>query len=114
MYVHEREIRVFASLGRATFRYRRWFLTGTALVVVFAAGWGTGVFGALGGDGFDDKRSESYRAAEAAQAVLGGRGADVVLLVEHTYMTLRAPAIRQEVQDVVVSQQASEVDTYAT
>jgi RND superfamily putative drug exporter len=114
MYVCEREIHVFASLGRASFRYRRWFLTGTALLTVFAAVWGTGVFGALGGDGFDDTRSESYRAAKAAQAVLGGRGADVVLLVSHPDLTVADPAFRQAVQDVVGSLPAADVDTLST
>ncbi|GAA1813438.1 MMPL family transporter [Planosporangium flavigriseum] len=105
---------MFALLGRASFRYRRWFLIGTALVVVFAGVWGTGVFGALAGDGFEDTRSESYRAAKAAQTVLGGRGADVVLLVEHPDLTVADPAFRQAVQDVVGTLPAADVDMVAT
>jgi uncharacterized membrane protein YdfJ with MMPL/SSD domain len=105
---------VFASLGRASFRYRRWFLIGTALALVFAGVWGTGVFGALGGDGFDDTHSESYRAASAAQAVLGGRDADIVLLVEHPKLTVADPAFRQAVQDVVASLPAADLDTVST
>ncbi|NJC81596.1 MMPL family transporter [Planosporangium mesophilum] len=105
---------MFAALGRASFRYRRWFLVLTALVTVFAAVWGTGVFGALGGDGFDDTGSESYRAGKAAQAVLGGRGADVVLLVEHPTLTVADPAFGKAVQEIVGSLPASEVDMVAT
>nr|WP_205862114.1 MMPL family transporter [Planosporangium thailandense] len=100
-------------MGRASFRYRRWFLAATVLLTVFAAVWGTGVFGKLSGDGFNDTHSESYRASAAAQAVLG-RDPDAVLLISNPRLTVDDQAFQVAVQDVVDSIPSGDADTVAT
>ncbi|HLN76790.1 MAG TPA: MMPL family transporter [Nocardioidaceae bacterium] len=44
--------------------------------------WGTGVFGSLGDDGFDDPDSEASRAAHAAEGILGGTEASASAYVD--------------------------------
>ncbi|MGC9666245.1 MMPL family transporter [Planosporangium sp. 12N6] len=104
---------MFAALGRASFRFRWWFLAVTALLTIVSAVWGTGVFANLGGNGFDDRRSESHRAAVAAQSVLG-RDPDVVLVVDHPRLTVADAEFQQAVTDVVDSLPKADVDTVAT
>jgi trehalose monomycolate/heme transporter len=71
---------MFESLGRLMFRRRRWVLVTAGVLVVVAALWGTGVFGSLGGSGFEDPNSESARAAQQARQVFGRHRADVVVV----------------------------------
>ncbi|HST65384.1 MAG TPA: hypothetical protein VLM05_09370, partial [Mycobacteriales bacterium] len=70
---------MFETLGRATYRRRRWVLAVAAAFLVFAGVWGTGVFGSLTSGGFEDPGSESARAAAVAAADLGRDDADVVV-----------------------------------
>ena len=50
---------MFEALGRVTYRRRRWVVALALAFVVFAGVWGTGVFGALTGGGFEDPDSDS-------------------------------------------------------
>src|SRR5215218_7268268 len=88
---------MFEALGGGTYRHRRWVVAGTVGFLVFAGVWGTQVFGALQGGGFEDPDSESTRAAELATAELGRDGADVVVLYSSDDLTVDDPAFRDAV-----------------
>lgn len=85
---------MFESLGRLLFRRRRWVLAGAGVFVVVAAVWGTGVFGSLGGAGFEDPDSDSARAAQQVKRVFGRHEADVVVLYSSPVLTVDDPAFR--------------------
>jgi trehalose monomycolate/heme transporter len=89
---------MFESLGRLMFRRRRWVLAGAGIFVVVAALWGTGVFGSLGGAGFEDPNSDSARAARQARQVFGRHQADVVVLYSSPTLTVDDPAFRTAAQ----------------
>src|SRR5512144_1177830 len=82
---------VYAWLGWSVYRFRRWVLSATGLLLVLGVVWGTGVFGSLGDDGFDDPDSEASRAAHAAEGILGG-GHDLLVLVRNDELTVDDPA----------------------
>ena len=88
---------MFEALGRAMYRRRRWVVAAFLAFLVFAGLWGTGVFTAMTGGGFDDPGSESSRAAAAAEEALGRDAADVVVLYTSPSMTVDDPAYRQAV-----------------
>ena len=71
---------MFEALGRVMYRRRRWVVALSLAFVVFAGVWGTGVFGAMTGGGFEDPDSDSSRAAEVAVRELGRDSSDVVVL----------------------------------
>jgi uncharacterized membrane protein YdfJ with MMPL/SSD domain len=83
---------MFEALGRAMYRWRRWVVTLAVAFVVFAGVWGTGVFGAMTGGGFEDPDSESSRAFEVAARELGRDGADVVILYRSDDLDVTDPA----------------------
>ena len=89
---------MFESWGRTLYRRRRLTL-GLALgFVIFAAVWGTGVFGRLSsGDNFTPPSSQSQREANQADQVFGRNDADVVVLYRSATMTVADPAYRQAV-----------------
>src|SRR6266542_2359809 len=89
---------MFESLGRFLFRRRRWVLAAAGVFVVVAAVWGTGVFGSLGGAGFEDPDSDSARAAQQAKRVFGRHQADVVVLYSSPTLTVDDPAFRTAAQ----------------
>jgi trehalose monomycolate/heme transporter len=89
---------MFESLGRVMFRRRRLVLAGAGVLVVVAALWGTGVFGSLGGAGFEDPNSDSARAAQQVRRVFGRHQADVVVLYSSPTLTVDDPAFRTAVQ----------------
>ncbi|MGH3255966.1 MAG: MMPL family transporter, partial [Streptosporangiaceae bacterium] len=65
---------------------------------IFAAVWGTGVFGRLSsGDNFTPPSSQSQREANQADQVFGRNEADVVVLYRSATMTVADPAYRQAV-----------------
>jgi trehalose monomycolate/heme transporter len=88
---------MFEALGRVTYRRRRWVVAVALGFLVFAGVWGTQVFGALQGGGFEDPDSESTRAAELATAELGRDGSDVVVLYSSDDLTVDDPAFRDAV-----------------
>ncbi|MGY1606333.1 MULTISPECIES: MMPL family transporter [unclassified Geodermatophilus] len=88
---------MFEALGRVVYRRRRAVLALSALAVVLAGVWGTGVFGRLTGSGFEDPASESARAAELAVRELGRDSPDVVVLYRSDDLVVDDPAYREAV-----------------
>jgi trehalose monomycolate/heme transporter len=89
---------MFESWGRTLYRRRRLTLGVALLLVIFAAVWGTGVFGKLSsGDNFTPPTSQSQREANQADQVFGRNDADVVVLYRSATMTVADPAYRQAV-----------------
>src|SRR5687767_15912080 len=88
---------MFEALGRVTYRRRRWVVAVALAFLVFAGVWGTQVFGALEGGGFEAPDAESTRAAELATAELGRTGSDVVVLYSSADLTVDDPAFRDAV-----------------
>jgi uncharacterized membrane protein YdfJ with MMPL/SSD domain len=92
-----RELARFAWWGGAVVRWRRAVLAAAVVLVVVGLTWGTGVFGALTGGGFDDPDSESSRAHQRIVAELGEQGADVLVLYSSDTTTADQPAFRDPV-----------------
>jgi RND superfamily putative drug exporter len=111
----------FGRWGRVTYRRRKLVLAVTAVLMVVAAGWGTSVFGALTGGGFEDPASESSRAAATVTEMFGHVGADVVVVYsapEGSDLTVDDPAFRAGVTgalaDVPREDVVSVADYYST
>jgi RND superfamily putative drug exporter len=90
---------MFEALGRVMYRRRRWVVALSVAFVVFAGVWGTGVFGAMTGGGFEDPDSESSKAAEVAAQALGRNSSDVVVLYRSDQMTVDDPAFQSAVEE---------------
>jgi trehalose monomycolate/heme transporter len=91
----------FGRWGRLMYRRRRWVLATTGLLVVFAAVWGTSVFGQLDNGGFDDPAAESSRAAAQIETALGRQAADVIVVYSAppgSTLTVDDAAFRAEVE----------------
>ncbi|MEV4760425.1 MMPL family transporter [Micromonospora sp. NPDC049559] len=88
---------MFAWWGRRVVRLRWAVLAAGALLVVLGATWGTGVFGALTGGGFDDPGSESSRTQARITAELGDQDADLLVLYSSPTATADQPAFRDPV-----------------
>src|SRR3954471_19368724 len=88
---------MFEALGRVMYRRRRWVVALAVAFVVFAGVWGTGVFGAMTGGGFEDPGSESSRAAEVAAQALGRDSSDAVVLYRSENLTVDDPGFRTAV-----------------
>src|ERR1700680_3637590 len=92
------EAAMFEGWGRVVYRRRRLVLVIAALGVIFAAVWGTGVFGALKtAGGFSDPGSQSQRAADLATRAFGRDTADVVVLYRSQSLTVHDAAYRAAV-----------------
>ena len=89
---------MFESLGRFLYRRRRRVLVAAGLFVAVAAVWGTGVFGALSGAGFETPGSETSRAAARTEQAFGRHETDVVALYSSPTMTVDDPAFRAAVR----------------
>jgi len=72
---------MLARLGHFTVRKRRWVLSATVLFLLLSVAFGTGAFGLLKADGFDDPSSESVRAEELLGTYFGGGEPNVVLVL---------------------------------
>ena len=94
---------MFAKLGTTAFDYRRGVLLVATFVMVVAAAWGTGVFSALVGGGFEDPDSESERAIVRAEQALGRQADDVVVIYAHDELTVEDPAFEQAVTGVLAA-----------
>ena len=89
---------MFEALGRVMYRRRRWVVALALAFVAFAGVWGTGVFGAMTGGGFEDPGSESSLAGEVAERDLGRGGGDVVVLYSSDGLTVDDPAYAEAVE----------------
>src|ERR1700733_1944811 len=106
---------MFESWGRTLFRRRRLTLGLAFLFVIFAAGWGTGVFSRLSsGDNFTPPTSQSQREANQADQVFGRNDADVVVLYRSAAMTVTDPAYRQAVTTALASLPRADVAKVST
>jgi uncharacterized membrane protein YdfJ with MMPL/SSD domain len=92
---------MFAWWGRTVVAARWWVLGVTALFVVIGGVWGTGIFGALSGGGFDDPASPSSRALQRIDEELGRQGQDILVLYSSPTATVDEPAMRDPVLAVV-------------
>ncbi|MEV0713060.1 MMPL family transporter [Asanoa sp. NPDC050611] len=88
---------MFAWWGRAVVRFRWLVLAAAAVLVVLGAAWGSGVFGALTGGGFDDPGSESTQFRERTIAELGNQDVDVLVLYSSGTAAVDDPAFRDPV-----------------
>ena len=88
---------MFEALGRVMYRRRRWVVALALAFVAFAGVWGTGVFGAMTGGGFEDPDSDSTRAFEVSERELGRSGGDVVVLYRSDDLTVDDPAFAEAV-----------------
>jgi trehalose monomycolate/heme transporter len=89
---------VFESWGRLVYARRRLVLVLAGLVVVAAAVWGTGVFGALqSGGGFTAPGSQSQQESNLAARTFGRNTADVVVLYTSRRLTVHDTAFRDAV-----------------
>ncbi|MGH3240000.1 MAG: MMPL family transporter, partial [Spirillospora sp.] len=92
---------MFERLGRWVYRHRRLVLGCALGAVLFAGVWGTRLFPALSGGGFDAPHSDSVRAAETIEARLGRDDADVLVLYRSDRTTVDDPGYRGAVVSAV-------------
>jgi trehalose monomycolate/heme transporter len=94
---------MFDALGRVMYRRRRWVVALTLVVLGFAGVWGTRVFGSLSNGGFEDRGSDSFRAAQVAADRLGRDDADVIVLYRSADTTVDNPVYRQAVTSTLAA-----------
>jgi trehalose monomycolate/heme transporter len=106
---------MFEAWGRFVYRRRRLVLLVAAVVMVGAAVWGTGVFGALqSGGGFTAPGSQSEQAGALATRAFGRDTADVVVLYRSPALTVRDPAYRAAVTGSLAALPKDKVLSYQT
>src|SRR5918998_4958293 len=105
---------MFEALGRVMYRRRRWVVALSLAFVVFAGVWGTGVFGAMTGGGFEDPDSDSSRAVEVAERELGRSGGDVVVLYSSDDLTVDDPAYAEAVEQSLAALPADGIEATTT
>ncbi|MGP7997204.1 MAG: MMPL family transporter [Streptosporangiaceae bacterium] len=106
---------MFESWGRLMYARRRLVLALAALVVVAAAVWGTGVFGALqSGGGFSAPGSQSQQESDLAARTFGRNTADVVVLYTSRRLTVHDAAFRDAVTRTLASLPRADVPSAAT
>ncbi|MFZ0325422.1 MAG: MMPL family transporter [Actinomycetes bacterium] len=108
---------LFGRWGRLVYRRRRLTLGLTGLLLVVAGVWGTSVFSALGGGGFEDPGSESSKAAAVIDDRFGHLGSDVVVVYSApagSTLTVADPAFRSAVQSALATVPAADVSSVST
>ncbi len=106
---------MFESWGRLVYARRRLVLALAGLVVVAAAVWGTGVFGALqSGGGFTPPNSQSQQESDLAARTFGRNTADVVVLYTSKTLTVQDAAFRDAVSHTLAALPQSEVPSATT
>jgi uncharacterized membrane protein YdfJ with MMPL/SSD domain len=88
---------MFTHLGNAIYRFRVAVVILAVAFMAFGGVWGTGVFRAMVGGGFEDKQSESYKAGQVLERDLNAGGADIVALYRSDALTVDDPAYRAAV-----------------
>lgn len=87
---------MLTRLGLFTVRRRRWVLSATLVFFLAAAALGTGAFGVLKTEGFDDPSSESARAESLLEDHFGGGEPNVVLVLSAQGQDVGDPAVTSE------------------
>jgi trehalose monomycolate/heme transporter len=106
---------VFETWGQIIYKRRRLVLVLAALGVVFAAVWGTGVFGKLQkAGGFDAPGSQSQQSANLSARAFGRDAGDVVVLYRSQTRTVQAPAFRSAVTGALAALPRTRVASYRT
>jgi RND superfamily putative drug exporter len=105
---------MFDSLGRFVHQRRRWVIAGALIFIAIASVWGTQVFGALKGGGFDDPRSGSSHAAKIINDRIGPADDELVVLYESRSATVDDPAFRATVTGTLARLPKSEVPHVTT
>jgi uncharacterized membrane protein YdfJ with MMPL/SSD domain len=106
---------VFETWGRIIYNRRRLVLVLAAAGVIFAAVWGTGVFGKLQkAGGFDAPGSQSQQSASLAAGAFGRDAGDVVVLYRSTAETVHAAGFRSAVTGALAALPHSDVASYRT
>lgn len=105
---------MFDSLGRFVHQRRRWVVAGAFIFIAIASVWGTQVFGALKGGGFDDPRSGSSHAAKIINDRIGPADDELVVLYESRSATVDDPAFRAAVTGTLARLPKSEVPHVTT
>ncbi len=102
---------MFDALGGLAYR-RRWIVLGAAVAfVVFAVLWGTGVFGVLVGGGFEDTKSESYRAQQILDERFGRQDADVIAIYTSRDRSVDDPAVQAAVTEAIAALPGDKVES---
>ena len=106
---------MFETWGRIIYQRRRLVLVLAAIGIVFAAVWGTGVFGKLQkAGGFDAPGSQSQQSASLAARAFGRDAGDVVVLYGSQTAAVRSPAFRSAVAGVLAALPHGKVSSYQT
>jgi uncharacterized membrane protein YdfJ with MMPL/SSD domain len=106
---------MFETWGRVVHRRRRLVLAMAGIGLIFAAVWGTGVFGSLQtAGGFDAPNSQSQQEASLAASTFGRSAGDVVVLYSGKTPITASPADRSAVTASLASLPRSRVESYAT
>ncbi len=101
---------MFERWGRVVFRRRLLVLALAGVGLLFAALWGTGVFGALQtAGGFTAANSQSQREADLSARAFGRAAGDVVVLYSSKTMTVASPAFRSAVTSTLAALPHSQV-----
>src|SRR3954453_10957585 len=91
------ETLMFGWWGRTVVRTRWWVLAAGLVLAIVGGLWGTGVFGALVSDGFNDPHAESSRAADRIVAEIGRQDVDLLVLYSSTGATVTDASFRDGV-----------------
>src|ERR1035441_888777 len=103
---------MFEAWGHVVYRRRRIVLVIATLGVIFAAVWGTGVFGALqSAGGFNDPGSESQRATDPATRAFGRDTATVVVFNPSQSLPVHAAAYRPGVSRTLAALPRQQVES---
>jgi trehalose monomycolate/heme transporter len=105
---------MFDSLGRHVHRRRRLVIAAALIFVALASVWGTQVFGALKGGGFDDPGSGSAQAAKIINDRIGPAADELVVLYESHSATVDDPAFRAAVTGTLARLPKNEVPRVTT
>jgi RND superfamily putative drug exporter len=109
------EDRMFETWGHIVYRRRRLVLVIAMLGVVFAAVWGTGVFGRLqSAGGFDAPNSQSQLSANLAAQAFGRDADDVVVLYSSATQTVHSAAFASAVTSTLAALPRTDVTSAQT
>jgi RND superfamily putative drug exporter len=85
-------------LALFTVRRRRWVLSLTVIFIVVASVFGTGAFGVLKSEGFNDPSSESVKAETLLDENIGGGEPNIVLVLSANGQNVDSPSLTSQGQ----------------